>query len=512
MFRSATSLRRRSLLLVTLLLSAAPLVAAPTVAAGSTSHAAERWAGYRIPRTGDAAGGWIGGYRIGDTPIFLITPTREPNRQGYQRARVVDDLSGRRGATHAETKRAAWILSKYGGYRDATQAAAVDASVYAVLVGGRWRTTGARGARRIHDTPDSATVLRFARIMLKESRLHAGQYRARVKATNADAGGTIEATVTVTDGHGRPAAGLPVTVAAAGAETVEAVTGDNGKAVTRFAVSQPGSQRITATVRQVPEHRLHLRVPVRQGQAAAAEGGVRRTLVATTRSAVRGSQALALRATPATLLVGSATQVTASVTGDGTRRSAAGTLYGPFGSVSAAQCAGPAVGTVTKVVSADGVYALPALRPGGAGYYVWRVSVDGTPTALPVAACGAVTTVKAVATVAVTALTPEMQPGNADVRVGLSGLPRLPAVDVTLSVLGPYATQQELTAANCSGAIATTMTQRMNGDATVTLSPYVGQTGWYALQATVPPAELRQGSQSPCAAPGTLLHVSSAAD
>ncbi len=508
MLRSTTAVRRRSLLLATLLLGAGPLLAAPTVAAGSTSHSAERWAGYEIPRTGEAAGGWIGGYRIGDTPIFLITPTRKPNRQGYQRARVVDDLSGRRGATRTETKRAAWILSKYGGYRDATQAAAVDASVYAVLVGGRWSTTGVRGARRIHEAPDWATVLRFARFMLNQSRLHAGQYRARVKATDANAGGTIEATVRVTDGHGRPTAGLPVTVTAEGAPAVEAVTGDDGKAVTRFAAPQPGWHRITATVREVPEHRLRLRLPVRQGQAAAAEGGVRRTLVASTRAAVRGSQALGLRASPATVLVGSATRVTASVTGDGTPRSAAGTLYGPFASVSAAQCAGPAVGTVKGAVSADGDYALPALTPGAAGYYVWRVAVDGTPTALPVAACGAVTTVKAVAAVTVTAVQPEMPPGNAEVRVGLSGLPRLPAVDVTLSVLGPYATQQELAAENCSGAIATSVVQRMNGDATVTLFPYVEEAGWYALQATVPPGELRQGSQSACAAVDTVLHVS----
>jgi hypothetical protein len=507
MRQSTIAVRRGSLLLVTLLLGAGPL-AVPPVVAGSASHSAERWVGYKIPRTGEAAGGWIGGYRIGHTPIFLITPTREPNRQGYQRARVVDDLDGRRGATRADTKRAAWILSKYGGYRDATQAAAVDASVYAVLVGGRWSITGVRGARRIHQAPDSATVLRFARIMLHQSRLHAGQYHARVKATNADAGGTIEATVTVTDGHGRPAAGLPVTVAAAGDAAVKAVTGDNGKAVTRFAVSQPGQHRITATVRQVPEHRLHLRLPVRQGQAAAAEAGVRRKLVATTRSAVRGSQALGLQASPATLLVGSATRVMASVTGDGTPRSAAGTLYGPFGSVSAAQCSGPAVGTVTKAVSADGVYALPALTPGAAGYYVWRVAVGGTPTALPVAACGAVTTVKAVATVTVTALNLWMTAhDSAPIQVVLSGLPRLPAVDVTLSVLGPYTTEQERTAANCSGAIANSEIHRMNGDATVTLLPYIADPGWYALQATVPPGELRQGSQSACLAPGTVLNV-----
>ena len=141
---------------------------------------------------------------------------------------------------------------------------------------------------------------------------------------------------------------------------------------------------------------------------------------------------------------------------------------------------------MTKAVTADGGYALPALTPGAAGYYSWRVAVDGTPTALPVAACGAVTAVKAVASVTVTALNPEMQPGNAEVRVSLSGLPRLPAVDVTLSVRGPYATQQALTAGNCSGAIDTSVDQKMNGDATVMLYPYVDETGWYGLQATVP--------------------------
>ena len=57
-----------------LLLGAGPLVAVPTAVAGSASHSAKRWAGYEIPRTGGAAGGWIGGYQIGDTPIFLITP------------------------------------------------------------------------------------------------------------------------------------------------------------------------------------------------------------------------------------------------------------------------------------------------------------------------------------------------------------------------------------------------------------------------------------------------------
>ena len=510
MSKSTAAGVRRSALLVALLAGAASLGVVPTAVADATSSAPDRpgrWAGYEISRDGHADGGWIGGYLVDRRPVFVTTPTKEPNRRGYRSARLVDDLGGRRGATHAETARTAWILSKYGGYRDAAQAAAVDASVYDLLVGGRWRTTGERGSRRIHQADEWVTVQRFARIMLKQSRQHAGPYRAVVAATNTDVGGTLAATVTVTDGRGRPAAGLPVTIATAGAAEIDAVTGDDGRAVTRFAASQPGWHRITATVRNVPEHRLHLRLPIRPGQAAAAEGGIRRTLVASTQAAVRGAQALGLQASPAAVLAGSAARVTATVTGDGTLRPATGTLHGPFGSASAAQCAGPTVGTVTTKVSADGDYTLPSLVAGDPGYYVWEVAVDGTPTALPVTACGAVTTVKAVATVSLTALVPEMQPGNAEVRVGLSGLPRFPAVSVTLSVRGPYPTQQELTAAGCSGAIATSVDQKMNGDAVVTLYPYVDQSGWYALQATVPPGELRQGSQSACLALGTVLHV-----
>ncbi|GAA1958726.1 hypothetical protein GCM10009798_17960 [Nocardioides panacihumi] len=510
MFRSLTVIRRGSLLIVTLLLVAMPLVAVPTVVTASAAHSAGRWAGYEIPRTGRAAGGWIGGYRIGATPIFLVTPSREPNRRGYQRARLVDDLSGRSGATRGETARAAWILSKYGGYRDATQAAAVDASVYALLVGGRWSTSGARGARRINETPDWLTVRRFARIMLNESRRHAGPYRVRVTATGTDVGGTIEATVTVTDGHGRPAAGLPLTIAATGAASSRAVTGDNGRAVARFAASKAGWHRITAIVREVPEHRLHLRLPLRRGQAAAAEGGDRRTLVASTLAPVRGPQALGLPTNPVTVAAGSPAQVAVTVTGDGTSRSAVGTLYGPAGSASLAQCAGQSVGTVRTTVRADGHYVLPGLTPRVAGYYVWHVAVAGTPTALPVAACGADTTVKAVAVLSMTARNPTTlkAPDNATVDVALSGWSGTPGVDVTLNVYGPYATEQALRLAGCKGTILDSPSHKMNGGTTLPFSTYIEQAGWYALQATTPSTELSFGAQSLCADAGTELHVS----
>ena len=114
---------RSSALLLAVLLVAAGLVtvdlrsadATPVVVsrAGDKAH---RWAGYRIPRNGHADGGWMGGYMIGDTPVFVVTPTRRPNRRGYEAAYVVEDLGESRGASRRSTARAAWVLSKYGAY------------------------------------------------------------------------------------------------------------------------------------------------------------------------------------------------------------------------------------------------------------------------------------------------------------------------------------------------------------------------------------------------------------
>ena len=204
----AASRAWRPPLLLALLLVAAGLLAvdqrsadATPVVASYARDKAHRWSGYRIPTNGHADGGWMGGYTIGDTPVFVVTPTRRPNRRGYEAAQVVADLDGSRGASRRATARAAWVLSKYGGYRDARQAAAVDAVVYHLLVGGRWRIDHHRGAARIRHSGDPASVRRFARIMLEQSRKFAGVYQVTVTATSADVGGTIEATV---NGHRPP--------------------------------------------------------------------------------------------------------------------------------------------------------------------------------------------------------------------------------------------------------------------------------------------------------------------
>ena len=511
----AASLAWRPPLILALLLVAAGLLAvdqrsadATPVAASYAQDTAHRWSGYRIPRNGHADGGWMGGYKIGDTPIFVVTPTRRPNRRGYEATHVVADLDRSRGASRRATARAAWVLSKYGGYRDALQAAAVDAVVYHLLVGGRWRIDHHRGAARIRHSGDPASVRSYARIMLEQSRKFAGVYRVTVTATSADVGGTIEATVKVTARHDRPAAGLPVAVSAPGAATVHAVTGDDGRAVAHFPATQQGWQDVTASVGQVPEHRLHLRKPVKRGQAAAAEGGVRRTVDASVLTAVRGPQTMSLQATPENLVVGGQAAVTAAIAGDGSPRAATAALHGPFPSASAAVCSGSPVGTTTTTVTGDGSYRLPALAPSAGGFYAWRVTVDGTATSMPVSACGAVTKVRARTTTTILSQPTATLGDNVAVQVTVSGLPFQGSVHGTVTLYGPYASAAERQQNQCGRIAQEVPFLRTQGNGTFP-SPSISvmESGYYAWRASISSGDLWLGSSSPCLAPGTLMTV-----
>ena len=506
---SDTVLPRRDRLafLSALLLSIGGLVGVtPGVASGDglAVDNPHRWSGYAIRATGDADGGWIGGYRVGQTPLYVVTPTRSPNRAGFETPREVDDVAGR-AASRSETERAAWILSKYGDYRDATQTAAVDATVYHLLIGGKWHLGQARGAPRIRQSGDPASVSRFARIMLRQSRASAGAYTARLVASSADLGGAVAVTLSVVDGQGRPAAGLPVTLAMAGAAALTSVTGDDGRAVGSFPATARGWQEVTATVRHVPDHRLHVWPPEKDGQAAAAEGGARREIVVSAQAPVRGPQTLSLAADPTQLVVGSSARVVATVGGDGSGRAAGATLHGPFASASSAHCGGASVGPVTASVSGDGGYALPAITPSSGGYWVWRVAVDGTATNVPISACGATVKVRGRAGVTLTAPATASVAGVVSAQVTVTGLPFGGPVDVTTTLYGPYDTAAEA----CTGTGPhSDVTQRRPGVGTFTsLSFQVDQSGWYAWRASLPDGDLWLGATSACGGVGTLTQV-----
>jgi len=506
MAHHALSLRGWAARLAALVLSAGCLAvvapaAAPGASAGDPPH---RWAGYRIAATGDAAGGWIGGYRVGGTELYLTTPTRRPNRAGFGSPDLMGDLPGRR-ASRPDTERAAWILSKYGAYPDATQAAAVDATVYHLLVGGAWRVDARRGARRIRQSGDAAGVARFARIMLRQSRHSAGAYSARITTSGADLGGTVAVTLTVLDGHGRPASGLPVTLGMSGAEPLDSVTGDDGRAIARFAANARGWQDVTAEVHQVPEHRLVMRVPEKEGQAAAAEGGARRELVVSEKTPVRGPQTLSLTADPSQLVIGSPARVLATVTGDGTARAATAVLHGPFASSGAAGCTGPSAGQVRSTVTNDGSYAMPSLTPAG-GYFTWGVALDGTDTNAPVASCGAPVKVRGRVVTSILSDVDVATVGELGAMGTVAGMPFVDDVTLTATLSGPYESPLAAATGGC-GLVFDQATRVRSGNGAVHFTVTVTQTGWYAWRVQVSPGDLWLGSSSVCGAANSVVGV-----
>jgi hypothetical protein len=498
---------RPAVALLAAALVVATLVALPVPRAVGADDRVERWVGFRIPPTGRAAGGWIGAYRVGRTPVFVITPERRPNRAGTRPANPTNDLDGRRGPTRRETQRAAWILSKYGGYKDAVQAAAVDAAVLHLLGDRAWRLGGRRGAARVRASGDPATVRRFVRLMLRTSRASAGRYRAAVLATTADVGGVIAVTVRVTDGHGGPVSGLPVTVTSPdsgasqpAAGPLEAVTGDDGRALVRLAAPVAGWHTVVAHVGQVPEHRLRVRGADRKGQAALAEGGVRRTVVASTRVAVRGPQSVALTAVPTSLNLGAQAAVAVTAQGDGTARGARAALHGPFATASTAGCTGTPVGRSAGTLPGDTAYTLPGLQPGAGGYYAWQVDVDGTGTSIPATACGAVVKVRGKPTVSAAAPATAAMGESVQVPVAVGSLPFPMRVDVTLKLYAPGDT-------TCSSAIQQSPMSRIGNGQVVSGSVLLDTPGTYRWKVEAAPGDLWQGSESACGAPGSTTTV-----
>ena len=133
----------------------------------------------------------------------------------------------------------------------------------------------------------------------------------------------------------------------------------------RLAAPLAGWRTVVAEVGQVPLHWLRVRRADRKRQASAAEGGVRRTIVASARVAVRGPQSLTLAADPAVArgrLPRPGSWPRSS--GDGSSRTATASLHGPFASALGCQLrAAPLSRRCRCRCSGDGAYASPAVAP-----------------------------------------------------------------------------------------------------------------------------------------------------
>jgi hypothetical protein len=356
------------------------------------------WSGYRIERTGKAAGGFIGARRWGrHGPIlYRIDPTAATGATTYQKARWVSRLRGpgkRFGADRRATARAAWIVSKYGTFRYDVQSAAVDAALLHLLASDRWRLNGDHGTRRIRQSGEPAQVRSFARTMLDNSRRLSGPYAIQVQQTNvAVVGDPVGLGIRVTVArNGQPLPFVPVRVSSPAGSLNLGTTDEEGWVRVTYEHPSAGATPLQVSVAKAPETRLKIRTP--SGRPLRS-----RVVVAGRKSVVQGQGVVYVKARPEVEVLHGVKRVRAGGTTRGRfrlfrsaeawPRRAVATLHGPYTHAENVRC-GDRIWRDGRVrVTEAGYYRLPRFELRKEAFYVWRVQVPGNAVNLPAADCG----------------------------------------------------------------------------------------------------------------------------
>ena len=499
-----------------LLALSAVLAGLAVPAAGSQGPASRRTAdqprtGYVLRNDGTAAGGWIGSRKLAGQAVFRLDPGRGPVATAFGKAHWVSvlDGSGAVKVDRARTRRAAWVLAKYGVYRSKAQAAAVEVALDALLVGGRFAVNGAVTQRRLEQTEDPPTILGLADFMLTNSRMLAGPYRVTVDAADAILGHQVLVTVRVTAARSdEPVPSLPVEVGLSGREGT-ARTDDTGTAYVALRSTRSGPQDVAVTVRLLPTDRLLVRRPTASGS---------RVVLAGVKHGRSETASVAVQARPTARITTPANgRVTDPVPGtlrlaDGyaSSRVASLTLHGPLPVGSAADCTpGTALGSAHALtVSADGSYAVPREVVSRPGVYSWSAVVAEDRYNLPVAACGTALTIKAVPRLSVEPTKDRIAVGGSlRGRITVAGLDDGYADVARAWLFGPFDTR--------AGARCTDAHLVRNRGVDVTGPSSSGTTdvitlnraGVYAWQASLPRGSLALHAETTCGDPGTFVIV-----
>lgn len=484
-------------------------VATAPPAAASTDRP---WSGYRIARDGTAAGGWIGGRKVGARKVYRLDPAARPATRGFRPASATTHLtgSGPRDVTRRATARAAWILSKYGDYRFAVQSAAVDVTLHHLLVGGRYSLSGALTGRRVRQTGQPAMIRDFARTMLASSRRYAGPYRISVVGRGTVVGGHVTIRVRVTARRtGAGIRSLPLTIRFPGADPVRLMTDDRGRARTEIQAGVAGEQLVVVTVQRLPEHHVFVRRPRTRGASRVAIAGFKWASSRVVAVPVRARPSARVNAGDV-VRVGRRAPGTFTLSegaGDAPR-TVHGTLFGPFAQESRAGCDGDrAAGTATTTVTTDGTYRLPSITVARHGYYTWRIHVEADRLNLAATTCGGSTVAKVAPRVVVRRAAATSTAGSRiralmGVRDLPTGFDRLAAV----RLYGPYAERARI---GCgSGRLVDTVRVRVDGDG-ARWSPRVPvrRAGYYGWRADLPGSEFTLPVGTRCRAADSVVRV-----
>lgn len=483
---------------------------APTNGAVGTVTADQPRLGYRIPADGTAGGGWVGSRKLGSVVVYRVDPAKAPSVRTFGRARWVGDFTGS-GAVDvgvADTRRASWIVSKYGVYRSKVQGAAVEVALDALLVGGPYAVEGSATQKRLNRSGAKRWILPLVTVMLTASAKKAGPYSVEVSASDAVAGQALSATVTVRSSSGVPIRALPVQIGLDGS-SMFAKTGDDGTATVELTAPTPGPRQVQVLVSKLPEHRLLVRGPTQGGGSRVVVAGRKRTALTTAQVAVQARPSVTVTS-PATSVVSQ--PLVASLTlagGYASPRSSTVVLRGPFQSSAAASCSGtPVAATLAVPVSADAAYQTPATAPGALGYYRWSAQVPADTYNLAATDCGPVVTVKTRPVATVTAADPTLAIGAvARAKVSVGALPPAYAGRAVSRLYGPFPKRSAVT---CG---ASTLVGRRDlaisgpADQGQTTGIKLTQRGFYGWRTTIASAPLSLRVVTPCAATGSVLKV-----
>jgi hypothetical protein len=176
-------------------------------------------------------------------------------------------------------------------------------------------------------------------------------------------------------------------------------------------------------------------------------------------------------------------------------------LYGPYASPAAIDCAGAPVSTTTVAANGDGTYTSPKVTLPSAGYYTFHETIAAAATyaALdtPCAAATETTFAKADAALLTRASSSVVRPGSAlSDHLTVSGLGRTPA-KITVDLFGPYASLAQV---DCAGAPLAVRSLSVPGDGSyVSPAVTVARAGFYVFREQIDRSALIAPVQTTCA-------------
>ncbi|GGO94007.1 hypothetical protein GCM10011584_34020 [Nocardioides phosphati] len=479
-----------------------------TAVTTTSASAADRWVGYKIRTCSYSDCSWMGGrVTANGKKVYRLQP-RKNNREGsYYAAKAYTNLNGSNYPSARGTAKTAYILSNYGAYRSATQAAGVDTAVYALVKGGSWRLGYSRSTARTRQTGHGSAVRSYAKSMIANSVKYAGPYKQSMSSTAVAVGSSSKVTYRITSAAGYGMANLPVAITYEGT-TVTGYTDSSGYATAYFNVTKAGAIPVSAKTSRVPEWRVFVRKAISTRRSNIAEAGRLATLTASGMIAGTGGQGVAINNGASARMTGAALAGTYTVSGGTGTRTITRSAYGPFSST-AGDCSGTAAYSSSVALDGNGTFALPTYAATRSGYYRWGVQVAANSYTTAASACGAVVKVQKQATVGQYRNGTHVTYGVGKAfRIGarVAGFDRSETHTLTSRLFGPFTYKDN---AKCvSDRYLRSVSKSITGNGEflmpTTAISSSSNAGWYIWQTTLSTGELIRGGTSSC---GVLIQV-----